>query len=320
VLWQRLLHQERAEIRRMTGSQALFVKNKTEAELKARILPLEHLARRWEVRGEPPELEGESDAALVMSGYRGYQAIEWVDEDLRVRWVAPRARNRVDLGADLGVIPAVRAAFETAEDTRRIRATHPIELRQGGRGFLVCVPIYPAGKFGGFLVGIFRYEELLYAILEDVARDYWVSVHEGDEQIYSPWGASTPREDQWAQEVPMHVAQLDWRLRVWPKQETLARAMSPLPQVTLVGGLVMAALLAFAVHFAQTAHMRAQEVAAANVELKNEIAEREQAEEALRVSEANYRSLVDNSPYGIARVTLDGRIVMANPVMVELLG
>src|SRR5262249_12685297 len=88
----------------------------------------------------------------------------------------------------------------------------------------------------------------------------------------------------------------------------------------VVGGLVLAALLAFAVYFAQTAHTRAQEVAAANVELKNEIAEREQAEKALRVSEANYRSLVDNAPYGIARVALNGRIVMANPAMVELLG
>src|SRR5262249_552266 len=213
VLWQRLLHQERAEIRRMTGSQALFVKNKTEAELKARILPLNHLARRWEVRGEPPELEGESDAALVMSGYRGYQAIEWVDENLRVRWVAPRAGNKLDLNADLGVLPAVRATFGAAEDTHRILATHPIELRQGGRGFLIWVPIYPAQKFGGFLTGVFQYEELLYAILEDVARDYWVTVYEGEEQIYSRSGTNTPREEeeeQWTQEVPMHVAQLDW--------------------------------------------------------------------------------------------------------------
>lgn len=40
----------------------------------------------------------------------------------------------------------------------------------------------------------------------------------------------------------------------------------------------------------------------------------------LRQSEARYRSLVDNAPYGISRCGPDGRFVTANPAMVRLLG
>jgi PAS domain S-box-containing protein len=44
------------------------------------------------------------------------------------------------------------------------------------------------------------------------------------------------------------------------------------------------------------------------------------AQEGLRRSEANFRSLVTNSPYGICRCDLDGTVVEANPAFVHMLG
>src|SRR5713101_1503823 len=97
VLCQRLLSQQYAEIQGMARSQVQFVKNKMESELKLRILPLERMAWHWQIWGQPNDLELESDAALVMSGYRGLQAIEWVDPALHVRRVAPQSGNQADL-------------------------------------------------------------------------------------------------------------------------------------------------------------------------------------------------------------------------------
>src|SRR4029077_2814270 len=42
--------------------------------------------------------------------------------------------------------------------------------------------------------------------------------------------------------------------------------------------------------------------------------------EALQRSEASFRSFVENAPYGILRTTPEGRIVRANPALVEMLG
>ncbi len=44
------------------------------------------------------------------------------------------------------------------------------------------------------------------------------------------------------------------------------------------------------------------------------------AQEGLARSEANFRSLVTNSPYGICRCDLDGTVVEANPAFVHMLG
>jgi len=282
VLCQRLLSQQHAEILGMTRSQVFFVKSKMESELKLRTLPLERMAWRWQIRGQPNDVELESDAALVMSGYRGLQAIEWLDPALHVGGVAPRSGNKDELGLDLGSDVRRRVALEEAQDTHKVTVSRSVELKQGGRGFLVCVPLFISEKFSGYLVGVFRYEELLNAILEDVAQDDWVAVYEGSEEIYSRVGTSTAREEPWAQEADVEIQQLTWRARVWPKPGTLVHARSPLPQVALVGGILVAGLLGFAVYLAETSQLRAREVAVAIEELRKEIAGREQAEEALR--------------------------------------
>jgi hypothetical protein len=51
-----------------------------------------------------------------------------------------------------------------------------------------------------------------------------------------------------------------------------------------------------------------------------DISKRKMIEDAHRRSEAIFRSFVQNAPYGILRTTLDGRIVQANPALVEMLG
>ncbi len=51
-----------------------------------------------------------------------------------------------------------------------------------------------------------------------------------------------------------------------------------------------------------------------------DVTKRRRAEEALRESEERFRSLVENATVGIYRTTPDGRILMANPALVKMLG
>ena len=140
TFWQLLLGHRRAEIRAVTDDQALFVKSKIESELAARILPLERLAAQWQELGND---QGRKSAAeLLMSGYPAYQAVEWVDPELHVRWVTPSSGNETDLGGDLSADPAQQAGLRAAEQRRNAIVTRPVSLRQGGRGLLVCVPVY----------------------------------------------------------------------------------------------------------------------------------------------------------------------------------
>ena len=54
--------------------------------------------------------------------------------------------------------------------------------------------------------------------------------------------------------------------------------------------------------------------------VSRDITERKRAEEELRRSEANFRSLVHDAPFGILKVTPEGRILQANPALLNMLG
>ena len=283
VLLQRLLIKQQSEAQSATAAQALFVKNKIESELKSRIEPLQLLGARWHMPSDPHTAEDmESDAALAMSGDAAFQATEWVDPTLHVRWVAPRKGNEGDIGTDLGANAGLRDVFQSAVASGNAMASHPLQLRRGGQGVLVCVPVDAADKSSGFLVGVFRYQQLLNSILGDVAQDYFVAIYDGSQNIYQREGSTPPRKEAPAQEENIQFQQLTWRAQVWPAPEKAAYPKSILPQITFVGGIVLATWIAFAAFAAETERFRAKEVAASNTELKREIAGREQAEEALR--------------------------------------
>ena len=282
ILWQSLVAHRRAEISAATSEQASFLKTKTEAELEARILPLESLAGRWQAGERPDEREMQSDASLVMSSYPTYQAIEWVDPTYHVVWVTPEDGNQDEIGKDLGADPRDRATLESAKDSMSTMVTPAANLSPGVEGFLVCVPV-PSGKqLTGFLVGVFHYQELLSSILQGVAPDYWVAVYDGDQQIYSRAPTPPPLQRPYAEEADIKFQQLTWRAEAWPKSGAVAYARSPLPALVFGGDILIAIVLAFAVYMAESSQLHVKKLAAANRKLEKEIAGREQAEEALR--------------------------------------
>src|ERR1700723_4513840 len=182
TFWQLLLGHRREEIHAVTNEQASFVKSKVEAELRERIMPLQGLAAQWSTLDS--DREKKSAAALMMSGYPDYQAVEWVDPTFHVRWAASSDANEGDRRASPSADAVQQVAFQTAGQYTDVMITRPVNLAQGGRGLQASVPGDTAGKLSGFLVGGCRCRELISSMLRDVAQGYWVALYDGSAQIY----------------------------------------------------------------------------------------------------------------------------------------
>ena len=199
-----------------------------------------------------------------------------------MRWITPDNAKKIEWDMESIKDLRQRMTLPVAGQVGRLVVTRPVNLRGGGRGLLVGVPVYSPKELSGFLVGISRYQELISSILRDVTQGYWVAVYDGDELIYNEGVVLAPRDKGWARNVDINVEEIIWRAQVWPKPETVSFALSTLPKVAFVVGIAMAGLLAFTVYLAETARLHAKELIRANKELKTEIAGRKQAEEALR--------------------------------------
>ncbi|HEV2396573.1 MAG TPA: response regulator [Candidatus Sulfotelmatobacter sp.] len=279
ILWQMLLGHRNVEIQAATRDQASFIKAKTESALEARTLFLDRLAAHWKADRRLTQNDMKADAALVTSGSPAYRSIEWVSPSLHLLWSVPAPQTSAS-GRDLSPIIALRTALKRTGATGTVVVPH-VALPNDALGFLVCVPVRSA-RLNGFLVGVFQDNELLSSILQGVAQDYWVAVYDGNTPVYERGTYAPPRDDRYAEQATISVQNLSWRTVAWPKAGAVSYARSALPVLVSIGGILMSLTLAFAVYMAESARLNVRNLAKANLELEKEIAQREQAEEALR--------------------------------------
>jgi PAS domain S-box-containing protein len=96
-----------------------------------------------------------------------------------------------------------------------------------------------------------------------------------------------------------------------------------LPEVTTLGSLLGALIIWFGIRRYKLFVLPPQTVAEldrVNQRLQQEIAEHVRATAALAASEERFRSLFENSTMGLYRTTPEGRILLANPTLIRMLG
>jgi signal transduction histidine kinase/sensor domain CHASE-containing protein/ActR/RegA family two-component response regulator len=272
-LWQALIAHEHALVKRTSELVAASVQNEIIAQLKPRVLSLLRMAKSWERSGKPAREMWEADARLYITYYPDVAGVAWVDPSFHVRWIVPLEKYAAMQDQLWAFEERRRSALELTQGSRQITATRTLELLSGGKGFDIIVPIIQDAHFEGFIVGIFRLQELFDDILGNQALRYNIAVFEGIEEIYGRHDTDRRYEREWLQEASLGVYGVTWRLWIWPTRAMLANELSPMPEFGLVAGLLTSGLLAIAVYLAQTARLRAAEVAAANQALQSEIHE-----------------------------------------------
>ncbi len=236
ALWQALVTQEHAQIVRTVQSEANILRTTIKDRIEPQILALVRMAERWEMRGGIPREEWEADAALYLAHESSYRGIAWVDSSSHVQWNVPLAQGKTYRGLDLAREERRREALEAAREGREVRVTRALHLFRSDSGFLVFVPLFVGERFDGYMMGVIRIQELLHPILsETIPLGYSIVVSDGEEEVYSRFGADRRHEEQWGQETAVQLQNVVWRVRIWPSAELLAQWHSHLPEVVLCG-------------------------------------------------------------------------------------
>jgi PAS domain S-box-containing protein len=289
LLWQALTVQDHRRIERMVHFEASHVQSELQDSTRGQFGGLVHLAHEWYGKGRPSPQEGARAAGSYMGDHPGCLGVAWIAADGQLDWLETLGEVRkLEKGTFGNAERQAGFVYNLREQRELTVARAPGAWQGGARCLVVCMPSLSGPQGEGGLLAVFRLHQLLDSVLSaNVAPGYAVTIRDGEEQIYSRNAAEQDYRTDWGCADQVKCLGMDWQVQTWPTLDVMARERFSLGKVALVVGILLAALLALAVHLALTARRRAQE-------LETEIAERRQAENALRHSEAKYRSLIEN--------------------------
>lgn len=302
LLWAAQSRQERDFIRSDLKQTHRLVAGRIATHLEYRVTALERMAIRWSQLGQPERRMWDHDAARYVLDFGDFQAIEWVDPSLHVRWVIPLEGNEQVVGIKSAADDQRLRALEEARVSGQTMMTPPITLLQGGKGALIYCPIGQGDRFGGFVLGVLKFERLL----EDIhSRFDWeglsaqvsvlgqtmTTIHPGDgDDRVAPSLSHTETADLYG--VP-------WTVEVSQQDAAFTDFGSSLKGMTLVIGATLGVLLVVVTRLSQGLLGRSRQMAQANEQLEAEVADRNQAEQRLRVSEERFNLAVTGSSDGL---------------------
>ncbi len=257
VAWtvsQALLRQEQRQIHQMAIREAQSLAHDIRESIQPRIESLERMARRWEQVGGAPKERWAQDAVTYTDSRLGYQAVAWVGPKMTMRWIVPdtdthRAQNLQ------GLFEATsRNTLLESKQERSTSFTRTSDLSQGGKGFLIVVPIYIGDEFEGYLLGSVRLNQLLAPVMNKEARGgYTLKLFEESDLIYAHTIDDRVDAKGWYEEVDIQISNATWRVHVAPSIAMIEEFNTHLPSVVLFGGIIGSALFMLLIRFSQIA-------------------------------------------------------------------
>jgi PAS domain S-box-containing protein len=315
LVWQRQVQQQRSLLSRHTQDIGVQAARQLELCVGFRLTAAQILARRWTAQEEHLELARFVKlATVVRRELAGFKAIRLAPPDLATAWEVAEGAHRE--GAPI-----------TADERRLIAEAHRLgrpvlSAPRGSAGDLRLVVILPLRR-GTERLGALLAELGARELIEDcfggrLSGEFGFTISDGAHVLhaYAPDGdvalAGAPRATQ-----SMAVGDRSWQLTIVPRPMQVAQTGWGASLSIPLLGLLLSFGLALLVQQLLRRMALYREVRDQGIV---EINECRRAQDALRTSEARYRSIFDSATDGVLILDIEGRIVEANDAVCQMHG
>ena len=323
AVWYALNQQQHRQLHQVVDEQVNTVRTLIKNDLDNRTRALSRLALRWAVADGTPREVWEADVVRFLFDQPGFQAIQWADPALIIRWVLPLEGNEAAQNLLLTEQPG--GAPAAARDSQRTTFSTPFNLSQGGRGTAIYVPIIRGDEFDGLIIGLLRIQEWLNIVVAAIPEtEFSFSVSVAGEEVYQRSKQALPANEKWLRQAHFDLYDVQWSVQLWPTLQRVSAYGPGVVNLMLMTGLFMSGLIAFAFRMAQTARFRARQ-------LQVEIVAHRQADEALRKNHelleqrvgertAELSAYLESAPDALLIVDQAGAVQLANAQAATLFG
>jgi signal transduction histidine kinase len=274
-LWYVFVLQSTANLKHIIQLQTEHVASDIDTQLELRISALKHMAKHLE-KETVPSFNNWEEIVEILDDYQGFDGIVWINPSLETLRASPFDFTYNQMFTQL--ITQFSADIKNTSIQKQIWLSPLIENENKDEDVFVVVPLFDAtGTSLGYLISIINLKDTLTVPLNHV--DYAVSVYYDKQIIFQN------KVGKISGEVPPFVTNLNlygtrWKVYVQPSEHFISSLTSHLSMVALLLGIGIAVLFSITARLALLARHRARTLNEINFKLKNEIAERIQAEES----------------------------------------
>ena len=190
--------------------------------------------------GSLSEFRGAANSVLKL--FPDIQALNWVDGDGVIRQVNPIDGNEAALGLNVRTLKTTAQPLLDSVEQNALRLTEPIELAQGGQGFVAYSPVIADGALQGHINIVFRSEALLQSLIGETASDQFiVAVYDDGKTLFRTPGIDDAPFP--AVRHPVVLGGRTWVVAVAPSQQLIENSSSYLDDLLLDAGILLAILI-----------------------------------------------------------------------------
>lgn len=276
-----LVEQDRERLGSTLEHQARNMANALKWEFMAHAEAIRRMANRLANNPEITEQEWRADARRHLDDFPIYQAIEWIDPRLVIRWVELTEPNNEVLGLNVALSRERFKALQAASRTGNYDVSGVIDLRQGGKGVVIYAPVGAGQDNNGFVAGVFKMEALARRLLPPGQAHLWqIEIHSNGRKVYTLKDAQRSATAM-SHTVPVTLPALDWQLVVRPSAQWISQQTSAWPRWTFIALVFVGLLVSLTTGLLQLILKRNQALLATRQELDDEIVYRENIQKDL---------------------------------------
>jgi signal transduction histidine kinase/CheY-like chemotaxis protein len=234
--------------------------NEFSENLQLKYSAFNRMRQRWGT-GFYDKKNWETDALGYYNDYDNFQALSWVDQDFYVRWIVPLKGNEKAVNLYLAFEERRKKSLIAAKNKKGMTVTGAIDLVQGGKGFLVYLPLYENEKFQGFISIVFRTGKLFGQFAGTYKHDLNFLITYKEEHIY---GDSELERYTSGSEIKALGA--NWYMKVSPIDPSYF--VSDFQVFFLFGGFVVSLFITSIVILLQNSRLKTAELEVVNLKLR----------------------------------------------------
>ncbi len=322
VLWFVLYTKQHNDYSKLIALEANKFSGYIQADLRNRIPYLKHLVTHWDYHKGISKDEFINDIQSYISDTPGFQAIEWVDKTYHARWIVPISGNEQAQDIYLAFEENRRNALEKAKIRGIPTMTSPIELVQGGKGFLVYFPLFNNGEFDGFILAVFRVNEWLEYVfnIKNIPEErefFKLSISIDDSLVFRDTGWESHKSSIEAT-VITDLMDHHFSIQLRPTELFFERNSTIVNEVIIFGGILLSLIVSFMVYLSQKATEETWRSHAAQKLLETTIDALEKTKNKLQSTNIRLNLATESGNIGIWSWDIKTNNLIWNDIMYEL--